>query len=257
VTDAEGFSLRDHRVVVTGASMGIGLGIAERFVDAGADVLIAARRPEPLEQAAVALRERATAQQQVHAVQADTSDPTSIDALFRSVDERFDRVDTFVANAGTGFVKPFLDLTLDDWNGIVALNLTGTFIGCQHAARRMVASPAPNRSILVVGSVRSLGTRFGLVPYSTTKAGLNQMVRCMAYELAEHGVRVNGVLPGVTVTPLAAQNPEIVAERVKTIPLGRAGLPTDMAGAALYLASPAAQFVTGVNLVVDGGESLF
>lgn len=250
--------LHDHWAVVTGGSMGIGLGIAERFVDAGANVVIAARRQEALDEASARLQARVDAGQVVASVRADTSRPDSIDAMFEQIDSITPRLDTFVANAGTGRVVPFLEISTEEWNDIVAFNLTGTFLCCQRAARRMVASDAPNRSILVVSSIRSLGVRPGLTPYASTKAALNQMVRVAAYELADRGIRVNGLLPGITVTPLVLDNnPDMIEKRVADVPMRRPGTPEDMADAALYLASPAARFVTGVNLVVDGGESLW
>ena len=120
------------------------------------------------------------------------------------------------------------------------------------------ADGGANRAILVVSSIRSLGVRPGRLAYSATKAALNQLVRVAAHELASHQIRVNALLPGITATPLALEgNPEVFAEASASVPLGRAGTPQDMAAAAVYLCSPAARFVTGVNLVVDGGESLW
>ena len=108
-----------------------------------------------------------------------------------------------------------------------------------------------------MSSIRAVGVRPGRLAYAVTKAGLNQFVRAAAYELAPLGIRVNALSPGITATPLALEgNPEVFEEMVATVPLGRAGEPEDMAAAALYLCSPAARFVTGANLVVDGGESL-
>src|SRR5204863_9051335 len=99
--------------------------------------------------------------------------------------------------------------------------------------------------------------RPGRVAYAVTKSGLNQMVRVAAVELANHGIRVNALSPGITATPMSEEgNPEVFAEMAATVPLGRAGTPLDMAAGAVYLSSPAAQFVTGINLIVDGGESL-
>lgn len=250
--------LRNHWTVVTGGSQGIGLGIARRFVQAGAHVMIVARRAETLEAAAATLRSEASADQQVLTAVADTSNADSIARLFDTIDVTLPRLDTFVANAGSGVLRPFLDISLDEWRSVIDFNLTGTFLGCQAAARRMVGSDGSNRSILVVSSIRALGARPGVSAYAATKAALNQMVRVAAYELAPLGVRVNALLPGITVTPLVLDNnPHMIAERTKDVPMARPGTPEDMAEAALYLSSPAAQFVTGTNLVVDGGESLW
>ena len=166
-----------------------------------------------------------------------------------------------VANAGSGSVIPFLELTPDDWDATVALNLTGTFLCMQEAARIMVAMPeGSNRAIVVVSSIRALGIRPGLAAYASTKAAVNQLVRMAAYELAPHGIRVNALSPGITMTPLVAStmaaNPDILAERTADVPMGRPGQPDDMGTAALFLCQPGSAFVTGTNLIVDGGEHL-
>jgi NAD(P)-dependent dehydrogenase (short-subunit alcohol dehydrogenase family) len=251
--------LEDQWAVVTGASKGIGFGIAAELVAAGANVVLVARGREALDGAVAALGGRVSAGQAVIALAADTGDPGSIDALFAQVRAEVPALNILVANAGSGFLKPFLDLTPADWDQVMALNLTGTFRCCQEAARMMVGAPAgSNRSIVVVSSIRGLGVRPGLVPYAVSKAGVNQLVRSVAYELAAEGIRVNAVSPGITVTPMSSEdNPELLAERTRSVPMGRAGTPADMAAAVTYLCHPASAFVTGTNLVVDGGESLW
>jgi glucose 1-dehydrogenase len=140
----------------------------------------------------------------------------------------------------------------------LALNLTGTFLSCQLGARLMVEAPGTNRSIIVISSIRAVGARPGLTAYATTKAGIDQMARIAAYELAPHRIRVNVVAPGITATPMAVEdNPTLFAERIRDVPLGRAGAPDDVAGAVTYLCLPAAEFITGATLNVDGGESLW
>jgi glucose 1-dehydrogenase len=256
---AAGRPLEGQWAVITGASKGIGRGIAESFVDAGASVVLVARGTEALEAAADELAGRGTGGQRVMALTADTSDPASIEDLFARIEAEIPSLNICVANAGTGRLIPFLELSLEEWNEIVALNLTGTFLCCQRAARLMVdGPPGANRAIVVVSSIRALGARPGLTPYASTKAAVNQLVRIAAYELAPLGVRVNSLSPGITATPLALDNnPDVFAERIKDVPTGRAGTPQDMAAGALYLCSPSAAFVTGTNLVIDGGESLW
>lgn len=250
--------LDGHWAVVTGGSKGIGRGIAERFVDAGASVLLVARGADELARTADELRRLATDKQVVRTAVADMSRVEAIDDLFDRIDEEIPDLNVYVANAGTGTVTPFLEVSRAEWDGIIALNLTGTFAGCQRAARLMARGHATNRSIIVVSSIRGIGARPGRLPYSVTKAGVNQLVRVAAYEMAAHNIRVNALSPGITATPLALEgNPDVFAAMVEEVPLGRAGTPADMGAAAVYLASPAAQFVTGCNLVVDGGESLY
>jgi glucose 1-dehydrogenase len=252
-------ALAGQWAVVTGASKGIGLGIAGALTEEGANVVLVARGREALESAAATLRARASADQAIVAKVADTSQRDSIAALFDALRVELPVLNVLVANAGSGTLMPFLDYTAAEWDRALALNLTGTFLCCQQAARRMIEAPVgSNRAIVVVSSIRADGVRPGLTGYAVTKAGVNQLVRAAAYELAPHGIRVNALSPGITATPLAQEdNPELFEERSKTVPMGRAGTPADMAAAALYLCSPSASFVTGANLVVDGGESLW
>jgi glucose 1-dehydrogenase len=251
------FPLRDQWAVVTGASKGIGLGIARAFVDAGAHVVLVARAVDALQDAADELRSRAPLGQTILPIPADTGDPVAIGNLFDGLRTQLPRLNLFVANAGSGAVTPFLDLSLEEWDRTVALNLTGTFLCCQQAGRMMRNLEGENRAILVISSIRAVGARPGRLVYSATKAAVNQLVRVAAQELAPFGIRINTLSPGITATPMAEGNPEAFAEAEANVPLGRAGKPDDMAAGALYLCSPGAAFVTGANLVVDGGESLY
>jgi 3-oxoacyl-[acyl-carrier protein] reductase len=249
-------SLEGQWAVVTGGSKGIGRAISERFVAGGASVVLAARGREALEEAASALRSTTASDQEIVPVVADMGDRASIDGLFDVVADRTPHLNVFVANAGTGRVTPFLELTNDEFDEVLALNFTGAVYGCQRAAQAMVKSPQANQAILAVSSVRALGARPGRLIYAASKAGLNMAIRVAAQELAPHGIRVNLLSPGITETPLTAGNPGPFAEAVANVPLGRAALPADLGAAAYFLCSPEAAFITGANLVVDGGESL-
>jgi 3-oxoacyl-[acyl-carrier protein] reductase len=242
--------------VVTGGSKGIGRGIAERLWAAGASVAVVARDRAAIDETVDHLRSTGGDGQEVFGTTADVADRGSISALFDELRAGLPHLNVFVANAGTGHVTPFLDVTAEEWDGVVALNLNGTMFACQQAARMMRDAPAANQSIVVVSSVRALGARAGRLVYAATKAAVNQAVRVAALELAPHGIRVNALSPGITETPLTARNPETFAEAAATVPLGRAGQPEDLAEGAYFLAGPQSAFVTGHNLVVDGGESL-
>lgn len=244
-------------VAVTGGSKGIGFGIAERLVEDGANLTIAARTREDLERAREQLAAKAAPDQTVQIAVLDTQDEQSVDDFFTLLTETTPRLDVFIANAGAGNVVPFLDLSKETWDWIINLNLTGTFLCLQRAARLMKNGSSKNRSIVVVSSIRALGARPGVLPYATAKAGLNQLVRVAAYEVAEYGIRINAVSPGITATPLTDLNPDVFRERVKDVPMGRAGSVGDIAQAAVYLARPESAFVTGTNLIVDGGEHLW
>jgi glucose 1-dehydrogenase len=255
----EPWSLEGQWALVTGASKGIGLGIARTLAMAGANLVLVARGAEVLSAAGEELRAAVEPTQTILTRTADTADRRAIAELFDWIEREIPILNVLVANAGTGRLVPFLEVDAEEWDSTLALNLTGTFLCCQRAARLMVEAPTDsNRSIIVASSIRAHGVRPGLAAYAATKAAVNQLVRVAAYELAPRGVRVNALSPGITATPLALEeNPEIFAERTKTVPMGRAGTPEDMAAAALFLASPAASFVTGANVVVDGGESLW
>jgi 3-oxoacyl-[acyl-carrier protein] reductase len=251
-------TLAGQWTLITGASKGIGFGIAEQLVGAGANVVLVARNVDALEEAEAQLRAGAESGQELVVRPCDTSDPAAILALFAWVRSELPGLNVLVANAGSGSVVPFLEITPADWDATMALNLTGTFHCMQEAARIMVAmEPGTNRSITAVSSIRGLGIRPGLAHYASSKAALNQLVRMAAYELGPHGIRVNALSPGVTVTPLAEQNLAVVEERLRDIPMGRPGSIADMGSAALFLAGSGSEFVTGTNMIVDGGESLY
>jgi glucose 1-dehydrogenase len=249
--------LQDRWAVVTGGSKGIGSGIAEALLAAGAHVTLIARGADQLAATAAELR-AAYPGRHVRTLAADTSKPEDLAAMFAELDETLPALDVLIANAGWGTIRPFLEVPLAEWQEQLALNLTGTFLAMQWAGRRMRASvDGSDRSILVISSIRALGARPGRAPYSATKAALNQLVRVAALELAPDGIRVNTLSPGITATPMALRdNPEIYAEATAAVPMGRSGTPLDMGAAAVYLSSPQARFVTGANLIVDGGESL-
>lgn len=257
-------ALQGQTVVVTGGSKGIGVAIAHALAGAGADVVLVARNRADLD-AAVAEVGAATAgvsasaaPPSVRGIRADVSSAEGVDRLFAELRESTPGLNIFVANAGTGSYIPFLEISPAQWDGIVGLNLTGTFHCVQQAARMMLDHDHPNRAILVVSSIRSNGTRPGVSAYAATKAGANQLARVAAYELAPHGIRVNVLSPGMTVTPLVLANTPEIHEKAKgQVPMGRPGAPEDMAAAARYLCGPEAGFVTGANLVVDGGEGLW
>jgi glucose 1-dehydrogenase len=244
--------------VVVGASRGIGFGIAEALLADGGNVVLVARSVEALEARKAELAARAATGQRVLTECADASDPSSMAALFGRLEQLLPRLNIYVANAGMAILRPLVDISLEEWNSQLALNLTGTFVGVQWAARRMLESASDaNRAILVVSSVRALSLRVGLLAYSTSKAAVNQLARAAALELAPHGIRVNTLSPGLTLTETAVTRaPDVFASRLAEVPLRRAGSPADMGAAVRYLCGPSASFVTGTNLMVDGGQAL-
>ena len=257
-----GTSLVGQWAMVTGGSKGIGFAIAQKLVAEGANLVLVARNAGDLKEARRELETIARSDQRVIDQPADTSDRDAIAELFASVRAELPGLNILVANAGSGALTPFLELTIDTWDATLALNLTGTFLCMQEAARMMIDMPeGANRAIVVVSSIRGRGIRPGTSAYASSKAAVNQLVRVVAYELAPHGIRANIVSPGITVTPLVEESmkadPHILASRTADVPMGRPGLPEDMGNAALFLCQPASNFVTGTNVVVDGGEDLW
>jgi NAD(P)-dependent dehydrogenase (short-subunit alcohol dehydrogenase family) len=241
--------------VVTGGSKGIGQGIATDLAERGANLLLVARDRVALKEAAGEIAAR-SGDTEVRTRSVDLAIPAEIDDLFAWMATELPHLNIMVANAGFGRNAPLLDLQLEQWQAFLDLNLTAAFLCIQGAARRMVQQPQANMSIVAISSIRSTGVRPGRTAYAVSKAGLNQLVRAAAGELAPHHIRVNAVSPGVTDTPLVREYADIIAEMVKDIPMGRVGTPADVSAAVGFLCSPKAEFITGANLVVDGGEGL-
>lgn len=257
-------TLTGYRTLVTGGSSGIGQGVAIAFGRAGAQVAVNYRSDADGAQEAVRRIEEAGGT--AYAVQTDVSDADAVSAMFDEVVERFGGIDVLVANAGMQKDAPTLEMTVEDWRKVIDVNLTGQFLCCQAAARRMVdqgpgAGPARSAgSIITMSSVHDVIPWAGHVNYAASKGGIDMLMRTMAQELAPKGVRVNGIAPGAIKTPInedAWSTPEAEQELLQLIPYGRVGDVADVAAAAVWLASDAADYVTGTTLYVDGGMTTY
>ena len=238
-------------VVVTGGSRGIGRGIAERFAEAGAAVLIGALKARA---EAEAVRDGIVARGGRAAVAlADVSTEAGARAVMAEAQAALGGLDVLVNNAGTYPVTPLLEMSAADFDGVLAANLRSVFL-CTRAFAQ--ASAGGLRAVVNIASIEGTHPAFGHSHYSSAKAGVLMHTRASALELGPMGIRVNAVSPGlIDDEGLEALWPDGVARFRARAPLGRLGHRREVADACLFLASPAAGFITGTNLVVDGGVS--
>jgi NAD(P)-dependent dehydrogenase (short-subunit alcohol dehydrogenase family) len=237
--------------IVTGGSQGIGQAVASRLAAEGAAVAILARTAQNVSRATDELLARGA---QAMGVPCDVTDRAQVHSAVEQVVSKFGRVTVLINHAGLFKHAPFVDMTDEMWDEIIRVNLTGMFIVGQEVARQMVAQGLGGR-IVNMSSVAGRIAHSDQTAYGVTKAGIESMTRSMAMDLAPYGIIVNAVAPGTIETPFSVGNlsEEAVAKRVGRIPLGRLGLPEEVAAVIAMLASRDAAYVTGAVLAIDGG----
>ncbi len=253
---AELFSLAGRVALVTGASAGLGVGLAEGLAAAGARVVVAARREDRLKELAARLE---AAGSECLAVPCDVADEAAVDALVARSLERFDRVDVLVNNAGITEVVAAEDEPLDAFDRVTAVNLRGLFVCCQRFGRHMLARES-GAIVNVASMLGQVGS--GQVPqasYAATKGGVINLTRELAAQWARRGVRVNAIAPGWFASEMTEEM--FGSERShkwmrNRTPMGRPGREGELLGALLFLASDASTFVTGQTVTVDGGWTI-
>lgn len=244
------FRLDGQVAVVTGASKGIGFGVAKAMAAAGAKVAVAARDLAALEQLVAEIKANAG---EAQAFQLDVRDVSQIDKVMHEVGQVYGRIDILVNNAGLGTNHPALEVTEANWDLLMDVNLKGLFFCCQ-AAGRMMLDQGYGRIINMSSQASVVGIRDHAV-YCATKGGVNQVTRVLALEWSASGVTVNAVAPTFIYTPGTAErldNPEYLDGVLARLPIGHVGQIKDVAGAVIYLASPAGAMVSGTVLLVDG-----
>ena len=243
---------KDRGVLVTGAASGIGERAAHTFAAEGAVVAVADRDPKGAERVTAAI---VKAGGKAHAFELDVVDPKAVATFVDTAAKRLGRLDALINCAGVREIVPVLDLTLDEWNRVMGVNVTGTFLCSQAFGRAMVAAKR-HGCIVNIASTLGVTATPSRAAYTASKHAVIGLTREMSLELGEHGIRVNAVGPGVIRTPLTERyfQDAAQAERIKDIhALGRWGEPDEIAKAILFLASDDASFCTGTTLMVDGG----
>jgi NAD(P)-dependent dehydrogenase (short-subunit alcohol dehydrogenase family) len=254
VTELPSFSVADQVALVTGASSGIGLHLAEILALAGAKVALAARRSDRLEQACGAIRERGGT---CLPVTLDVTDAKSIVAALHAAETGLGALSVLVNNAGVVVSKPFFEHTEEDWDHVVDTNLKGAWLMARAFARHLADNKRGGR-IINIASVLSTRTIARVPSYLAAKGGLLHLTRGMAMELARYGILVNAIAPGYVVTDFNREFLESEAglRLAARVPMKRVGQVEDLGGALLFLASPASAYVTGACIAVDGGHGV-
>ncbi|MBB3601352.1 NAD(P)-dependent dehydrogenase (short-subunit alcohol dehydrogenase family) [Mycolicibacterium sp. BK556] len=248
----DSFRLDDKVVIVTGASSGLGVSFAQAFAEAGADLVLGARRVEQMASTA-ALVEKAG--RNVLTKKTDVADPDQCQQLVDAAIEKFGRVDVLVNNAGVGTAVPATRETPDEFRKVIDVNLNGSYWMAQSCGRVMAAGS----SIINISSI--LGITTGGLPqaaYSASKAGVIGLTRDLAQQWGSRkGIRVNGLAPGFFKSEMTDEyQPGYLEQQLPRIVMGRLGDPAELAATAVWLASPAAGYVTGQTIIVDGGLTI-
>ncbi len=250
------FSLQDKVAIITGASRGIGEAIALRMAEAGAAVVLAARKPEGLQ--AVVQRIEASGGRAL-AVPAHTGKPEDIEALVKKAVGTYGKVDVLVNNAATNpYFGPMLDIEDTAWEKTFEVNVKGYFLLARGVIRHLQERGAPG-SIINVASIAGIRAAPFQGVYGMTKAAIISMTQTLAQEVGASGIRVNAIAPGLVETRFAAaivQNDDLKQRVVDRTALGRHAQPDEMSGTAVFLASDASSYLTGQVLVVDGGTTV-
>ncbi|MCH8002956.1 MAG: SDR family oxidoreductase [Proteobacteria bacterium] len=255
MSDSDLFSLRDKVAVVTGSSKGIGKAIAEAMAEAGAKVVISSRKAGPCEAVAAAINEGGG---EAMACACNISEKTQLRALVAATLERWGRIDALVCNAAVNpYFGPLAEITDEAYDKTMNANVRSNLWLCNMVIPRM--AERGGGAVIIVSSIAAFKGHGNLGVYALSKAADNQLARSLAVEWGRSNVRVNCIAPGLVRTDMARalwENPDNLARALEAYPLGRIGEPEDIAGAAVFLASRAGDFVTGQTLVIDGGTTI-
>ncbi len=246
------FELTNQIALITGGGRGLGRAIALAYADAGADVAVASRSLDQLEEVAQTIRAKG---RRALAIETDVTDSEAVAKLVAATRKEFGRIDILVNSAGVGWAERLVDVSDGTFDWILKTNLYGTFYCCREVAKGMIEQRSG--SIINIASVAGVKGPPGLGAYAASKGGVIAMTKVLALENARYNVRANVIAPGYFRTDMnaaALDDPELGPKIVKRIPMRRAGNPEEIGGLAIYLASDAASFVTGEVYFISGGE---
>ncbi len=255
--DLSQFSLEGRVAIVTGSGSGIGKAMALAFANAGADLVSADVNGETAEATAAAVRKLG---REALSLRVDVRDKQQIENMAAEAIKRFKKIDVMVNNAGYGFMTvPVVEMTEEDWDDRIVLNLKSTFLCCKVIGKIMKNQ---KRGVIInMASMAALGAYPMGSNYAAAKAGIRNLTETLAVELGPYNIRVNALAPGVILTPLTeelyAKRPELKAVRLTQVPLQRLGTPTDIANVTLFLASDAAGYVSGHTIPINGAMPTF
>lgn len=246
--------LKDKVALVTGASSGIGKAIATRFAAEGAQLVVNYRPGGKLDSDAALIEALQLGRTSI-AIAADVSKREDVERMMNAIIDKYGRIDIAVNNAGIEIKKPFLEATDDEWNKVIGVNLFGSYLVSQLAAREMVKRGRGGK-LIFISSVHEDIPFPQYTSYCASKGGVRMMMRNLAMELAPNRINVNNIAPGAIATPINQQvldDPEAKKNAISEIPWGRFGTPEEVASVAVFLASDEAEYITGSTYYVDGG----
>ncbi|MFQ5552919.1 MAG: glucose 1-dehydrogenase [Thermoplasmata archaeon] len=245
-------SVRDKVALVTGGSSGLGVTFAEALAEGGAHVEVAARRKEKLDEVATHLE---TLGGKARAFRCDVTQEDQVQAMVSDVVDTFGRIDILVNNAGTAALSPAVEMGLEEWQQVVDVNLTGSFLSARTAAKEMMKQGG-GKIVNLASIYGAVGDVFPASPYYATKGAVINLTRDLAVEWAPFRINVNAIAPGFfpsEMTEAIFREPRYLEYITKQTPLNRVGDPDDLKGALIFLSSPASDYVTGQTIFVDGG----
>lgn len=245
------FSLKGETAIVTGGGQGLGRELALALAEAGADVVVLQRHLEIAEKTAEDIRDLG---RKSLALKVDVSNPSDVEGMVKIIKEKFGKIDILVNNAGvSGWVRAE-EMSPEEWNRVIGINLTGVFLCCRFAGGEMIRQKK--------GSIINIFSISGFIAnhpqeqchYNAAKGGVNTLTKCLAYEWAKHNIRVNAIAPGFVATPMLQEAGEDYLNQWASLNVQkRIGAPAELKGAAVFLASQAASYITGHILIADGG----